>query len=128
MDSYDEDLTENPFFRSLLSSHPDLFSECVSKKWILCVPRRDSLPKYAFNYEDFNHHILKPLNQSEKEEKKEIGTDGQEITHYWNYRSLAEKYVELQGKRITTKFIYGLFRNFLKFYSPFCRRHYNTRH
>ncbi|XP_035710945.1 ankyrin repeat domain-containing protein 27 isoform X2 [Folsomia candida] len=59
--SYDEDLNENPFFQSLLTSCPELFSQCVLEQWLICVPRRDSLPKYTFTLEDFTHHILRPV-------------------------------------------------------------------
>ena len=59
---YDEDLNQNPFFQAFLQTYVDLFSQCVCEKWTICVPRRDSLPKYAFTLEDFTHHILKPLN------------------------------------------------------------------
>ncbi|ODM94578.1 Ankyrin repeat domain-containing protein 27 [Orchesella cincta] len=61
MDSYDEDLNANPFFQSFMVTCPDLFSQCVLEQWLICVPRRDSLPKYAFTLEDFAHHILRPL-------------------------------------------------------------------
>lgn len=61
MDNYDEDLNANPFFQSFMVTCPDLFSQCVLEQWHICVPRRDSLPKYAFTLEDFAHHILRPL-------------------------------------------------------------------
>jgi hypothetical protein len=63
MDTYDEDLSENPFFQSFLNSCPELFAQCVAEQWVICVPRRDSLPKYAFTFEDFTHHILRPRRQ-----------------------------------------------------------------
>ncbi|OXA45546.1 hypothetical protein Fcan01_19421 [Folsomia candida] len=62
--SYDEDLNENPFFQSLITSCPDLFGQCVLEQWLICVPRRDSLPKYTFTLEDFTHHILRPVTKA----------------------------------------------------------------
>ncbi|CAG7816131.1 unnamed protein product [Allacma fusca] len=60
MENYDEDLNENSFFNTLKETHPDLFNQCVAEHWIICVPRRESLPKYAFTDEDYFDHILKP--------------------------------------------------------------------
>lgn len=69
MESYDEDLNENPFFINLKESHPELFNQCVEERWVICVPRRESLPNYAVTIEDFFNHILKPISDSDSEER-----------------------------------------------------------
>lgn len=63
---YDEDLSQNPFFKTFLENYLELFSQCVQEKWLICVPRTDSLPKYTFTLEDFTHHILRPINLSQE--------------------------------------------------------------
>ena len=74
---YDEDLNQNPFFRTFVQNYLDLFSQCVLERWLICVPRRDSLPQHGrFTIDDFTHHILKPLNQVQ--ELNYIGSNGNE--------------------------------------------------
>lgn len=80
MDSYDEDLNANPFFQSFMVTCPDLFSQCVSDQWLICVPRRDSLPKYAFTLEDFTHHILRPLPKVLARHQRHLSGDSDGIS------------------------------------------------
>lgn len=75
MDTYDEDLNANPFFQSFMVTCPDLFSQCVLEQWLICIPRRDSLPKYAFTLEDFAHHILRPLPKSYRRYQRHLSGD-----------------------------------------------------
>ncbi|XP_014243304.1 ankyrin repeat domain-containing protein 27-like [Cimex lectularius] len=58
--NYDEDLSENIFFKVLQNEYFDLFSKATAEGWIICVPRADSIPKYALDANDFFSHVLIP--------------------------------------------------------------------
>uniref|UniRef100_A0A8D9B2T5 Ankyrin repeat domain-containing protein 27 n=1 Tax=Cacopsylla melanoneura TaxID=428564 RepID=A0A8D9B2T5_9HEMI len=61
--NYDEDLSENLFFKALKTEHAELFEKATQEGWIICIPRINSLPKYALTYEDFFDHILIPSEE-----------------------------------------------------------------
>lgn len=61
--TYDEDLSENIFFKALKTEHSELFEKATQEGWIICIPRVCSLPKYALTYEDFFNHILIPSEE-----------------------------------------------------------------
>ncbi|XP_026679343.1 ankyrin repeat domain-containing protein 27-like isoform X2 [Diaphorina citri] len=61
--TYDEDLSENIFFKALKTEHGELFEKATQDGWIICIPRVCSLPKYALTYEDFFNHILIPSEE-----------------------------------------------------------------
>lgn len=63
MESYDEDLNENPFFHMLQTEQPELFQKAIVEGWIICVPCEGSVPKYALTLEDFVSHILIPSDE-----------------------------------------------------------------
>ncbi|XP_047119929.1 ankyrin repeat domain-containing protein 27-like [Schistocerca piceifrons] len=63
MESYDEDLNENPFFHMLQTEHTELFQKATVEGWIICVPCEGSVPKYALTVEDFFSHILIPSDE-----------------------------------------------------------------
>lgn len=61
--NYDEDLSENVFFKVLQKDYNDLFRKATENGWIICVPRIGSLPRYALTSNDFYSHILVPSKE-----------------------------------------------------------------
>ncbi|KAK9500655.1 hypothetical protein O3M35_001882 [Rhynocoris fuscipes] len=61
--NYDEDLSENVFFKVLQRDHVDLFKKATENKWIICVPRMGSMPSYSLKSDDFLSHILVPSKE-----------------------------------------------------------------
>jgi hypothetical protein len=59
MARYDEDLHENLFFNTLVSKYNILFSEATEKKWMIFVPRADTVSRLKLNKTDFENHILR---------------------------------------------------------------------
>lgn len=62
MDHYDEDLFENVFFQSLQKNYPQLFDQATSLRWMIAVPRCNVLENMKFELEDFENHILMPVD------------------------------------------------------------------
>ncbi|KAL4709897.1 hypothetical protein ACJJTC_003860 [Scirpophaga incertulas] len=83
--SYDEIVSENPFFIELKNEFTNLFQHCISQSWIICVPRVGSLSTRLFTIEDFCAHILVPSDELPE-------------THY---NTLTEKQVTVINKVIT---------------------------
>ncbi|XP_047995023.1 ankyrin repeat domain-containing protein 27-like [Leguminivora glycinivorella] len=83
--TYDEIISDNPFFVELKNEYANLFQHCITQSWIICVPRIGSLNTRVFTVEDFCAHILVP-----SEELPE--------THY---TTLKEKQVTVTNKVIT---------------------------
>lgn len=61
--NYDEDLSENVFFKVLQRDYKDLFKKAAENRWVICVPRVGSLPRYALTTDDFYSHILVPSKE-----------------------------------------------------------------
>ncbi|XP_023314366.1 ankyrin repeat domain-containing protein 27-like isoform X1 [Trichogramma pretiosum] len=61
MDSnYDEDLSENAFYRTLQQEYQPIFDRAIREGWTICVPRSGTFTKDALTEEDFLGHILVP--------------------------------------------------------------------
>lgn len=56
--SYDEDLSQNPFFAEFRSEHPELLEQCILNEWLICVPRVGTVLSHIFTLQDFLGHIL----------------------------------------------------------------------
>ncbi|XP_071442266.1 ankyrin repeat domain-containing protein 27-like [Hetaerina americana] len=61
--NYDEDLNENPFFKSLQTENEELFLKSTSEGWVICVPRAGSFPTNPLTHDDFFSHILIPSDE-----------------------------------------------------------------
>lgn len=84
MDHYDEDLFENVFFQTLQKKFAPLFDEATSKRWMVTVPRCGALDKINFELQDFENHILLPVDDQptvfHTVSLKETSIKGNEIT------------------------------------------------
>ncbi|KAJ2946163.1 hypothetical protein O0L34_g5096 [Tuta absoluta] len=83
--SYDEIISDNPFFVELKNEYSSLFQHCITQAWTICVPRIGSLTTRVFTVEDFCAHILVPSDELPE-------------THY---STLTEKQVTVANKVIT---------------------------
>lgn len=90
--SYDEIISENPFFVELKNEYSNLFQHCITQSWVICVPRIGSLNTRVFTVEDFCAHILVPSDELPE-------------THY---STLTEKQVTVTNKVITLEVTKGL--------------------
>ncbi|XP_076107471.1 ankyrin repeat domain-containing protein 27-like [Mytilus galloprovincialis] len=55
-----DELDVNPFFRSLQTTHKNLYKEVQDNGYILCVPQTTSLIELTFSVKFIASHILKP--------------------------------------------------------------------
>lgn len=83
--TYDENISENPFYRQFIKEFKNLYEHCITESWIICVPRIGSLISRVFTVEDFCSHILVPNDELPE-------------THY---STLTEKQVTVINKVIT---------------------------
>lgn len=83
--SYDEIISDNPFFVELKNEYNNLFQHCITQSWIICIPRVGSLSTRVFTIEDFCAHILIPSDELPE-------------THF---TTLKEKQVTVTNKVIT---------------------------
>lgn len=90
--SYDEIVSDNPFFAELKQEYANLFQHCITESWVICVPRVGSLNTRVFTIEDFCAHILVPSDELPE-------------THY---STLTEKQVTVTNKVITLEVTKGL--------------------
>lgn len=84
---YDEDLSENSFFKDLKTEYSDLIDRATREDWIVCVPRADSFQRSSLTQDDFLTHILVPNDELPE-------------THY---RTLSGKQVNVLNKVITVE-------------------------
>ncbi|KAK2175884.1 hypothetical protein NP493_697g01034 [Ridgeia piscesae] len=63
MDLYDEDLSENKFFRSLADKFPNLFDVATCNRCTICVPCVGSLLGFKFSKENIDSHVLVPVEE-----------------------------------------------------------------
>lgn len=56
--SYDEDLSQNPFFSEFRREHPELLEQCILNGWLICVPRVGTVLSHIFTLQDFLGHIF----------------------------------------------------------------------
>eukprot|EP00794_Sanderia_malayensis_P018918 gene18918-20822_t len=85
MDGYDEDVTENPFYKALLSKAKPLYNTATDNRWMICIPRKGTTTRTHYVTSQFETHILKPI-------------EGDENNHYQTYN---EKEVQISGSVIT---------------------------
>ncbi|XP_075973370.1 ankyrin repeat domain-containing protein 27-like [Anticarsia gemmatalis] len=90
--TYDEIISDNPFFVELKTEYANLFQHCITQSWVICVPRIGSLTSRVFTVEDFCAHILVPSDELPE-------------THY---STLTEKQVTVTNKVITLEVTKGL--------------------
>lgn len=90
--SYDEILSENPFYIQLIKDYNNLYQHCLSESWIICVPRLGTINTRSLTVEDFCAHILVP-----DEELPES-----------HYNTLTEKRVTIVNKVISVELNKGL--------------------
>lgn len=90
--SYDEIVSDNPFFAEIKREYANLFQHCITESWVICVPRIGSLNSRVFTIEDFCAHILVPSDELPE-------------THY---STLTEKQVTVTNKVITLEVTKGL--------------------
>lgn len=90
--TYDENISENPFFVEFKTEFADLFQHCISQSWIICVPRISSLTTRVYTVEDFCAHVLVPSDELPE-------------THY---NTLTEKQLTVVNKVITLEVTKGL--------------------
>ncbi|CAH0397971.1 unnamed protein product [Chilo suppressalis] len=90
--SYDEIVSENPFFVEFKNEYTNLFQHCIAQSWIICVPRIGSLTSRVFAIEDFCAHILVPSDELPES----------------HYSTLTEKQVTVANKVITLEVTKGL--------------------
>lgn len=90
--SYDENLSENPFYAEFKNEYGNLFQHCISQSWIICVPRVGCSSSRVYTVEDFCAHILVPSDELPE-------------THY---NTLTEKQVTVVNKVITVEVTKGL--------------------
>lgn len=90
--TYDEIISDNPFFVELKTEYVNLFQHCITQSWVICVPRIGSLITRVFTVEDFCAHILVPSDELPE-------------THY---STLTEKQVTVTNKVITLELTKGL--------------------
>jgi len=70
--SYDEDLSENVFLRTLQSKHPRLYAQATEQLCTICVPCASSLEGVALTLDDFEAHILLPPKGSTTDEHRTL--------------------------------------------------------
>lgn len=90
--TYDEIISDNPFFVELKTEYANLFQHCITQSWVICVPRIGSLTSRVFTVEDFCAHLLVPSDELPE-------------THY---STLTEKQVTVTNKVITLEVTKGL--------------------
>lgn len=90
--TYDEIISDNPFFVQLKREYGNLFQHCITQSWVICVPRIGSLTTRVFAIEDFCAHLLVPSDELPE-------------THY---STLTEKQVTVTNKVITLEVTKGL--------------------
>lgn len=56
---YDEDLQNNSFYKEIRKNHLDIIEKVVEERWIICVPKEESVTKNIVT-EDILDHILIP--------------------------------------------------------------------
>ena len=74
--SYDEDLSQNGFFRKLQTEHKILIETAPLENWIVCVPRTGQITKDQLTNTDFLlAHILIPHDEVPEQYTNLLGSD-----------------------------------------------------
>lgn len=61
--NYDENLSENTFFKFLKCEYDTVFQKAAFENWIICVPCSESLEKYELNEHNALTHVLVPSDE-----------------------------------------------------------------
>ncbi|XP_066140204.1 ankyrin repeat domain-containing protein 27-like [Euwallacea fornicatus] len=61
---YDEDLSQNDFFKHIKTNHEDILKKASDEHWIICIPRRGSLSNGQFSMDLILDHVLVPSSDS----------------------------------------------------------------
>ncbi|XP_066247684.1 ankyrin repeat domain-containing protein 27-like [Euwallacea similis] len=61
---YDEDLSQNDFFKHIKNNHEDILKKASDERWIICIPRRGSLSSSQFSMDIILDHVLVPNSES----------------------------------------------------------------
>lgn len=81
---YDENLSENAFYKEISTQHSDILTKTSEEGWIITVPRQGSWDINELNFETILDHIL-------------IHDEGSEFS------TLSKKHLTVQDKRILTE-------------------------
>lgn len=61
---YDEDLSQNTFFKEIKHHHEDILKKASEEHWIICVPRTGSFSTDSFSVPVILDHVLVPQSSS----------------------------------------------------------------
>lgn len=61
--NYDENVSENSFFKTLKSEHDTVFQKAIFENWIICIPCAESLENYELNEYNISTHVLIPSEE-----------------------------------------------------------------
>ncbi|CAG9773806.1 unnamed protein product [Ceutorhynchus assimilis] len=61
--NYDEDLSQNEFFKQIKENHADILEKAAQEGWIVCVPRKGILKSEDFSMQLILDHILIPNSE-----------------------------------------------------------------
>ncbi|XP_076809089.1 ankyrin repeat domain-containing protein 27-like [Clavelina lepadiformis] len=89
MEAYDEDLTENGWYKTLTTLHEDLYTRATDERWMICIPRSGSWKSFVedgdlFSLKSFESHVMKQMvvysnNKNNLAENKFITYNGKEV-------------------------------------------------
>eukprot|EP00051_Salpingoeca_urceolata_P018786 m.266864 g.266864 ORF g.266864 m.266864 type:complete len:507 (-) comp19280_c2_seq7:3351-4871(-) len=81
-ETYDEDLTDNVFFKMLTTKYKRLYNKAATSRYVICVPRAPSIGG-VFSRDDVEAHILMPTAEPavfKTANKKSVHLEGMQIT------------------------------------------------
>ncbi|XP_065064505.1 ankyrin repeat domain-containing protein 27-like [Rhopilema esculentum] len=81
MDGYDEDISENPFYKAFISKGKSLYNLAADNRWTICIPRKGTTNRSHHTNQSFETHILKPVQGQEEnlyvtQNEKEVKVNG----------------------------------------------------
>ncbi|XP_070575529.1 ankyrin repeat domain-containing protein 27-like isoform X2 [Ptychodera flava] len=85
METYDEDIAENRFFRLMQNKYKTLYERAADNRWTICVPRSGTFSRHSQTSSDMENHILRPVQNNSQ-----------------TYVTVSEKEVQVTGDVITT--------------------------
>ncbi|XP_006817407.1 ankyrin repeat domain-containing protein 27-like [Saccoglossus kowalevskii] len=84
METYDEDISENRFFRLLQNKYKAIYENAANNRWIICIPRSGTFSKHSQTQNDIETHILRPVQNKAQTfitvSEKELQVTGEIIT------------------------------------------------
>ncbi|KAH0545790.1 ankyrin repeat domain-containing protein 27-like isoform X1 [Cotesia glomerata] len=94
--SYDENLSENIFLRTLETNYPEIFKKTVDNNWIICVPRTGSFQNnYIISENDVSGHVLIPQSHQDDSEHTH-----QLQHHHQTFQTLAGNKILLKNRHL----------------------------